>query len=85
MIFITYSDEFPLPDGGDFFLVFDGSNQRHITTAQQLNTYTLEAIVPGRSQVHSPVSYPAFSFSQKTVNRRFAEGERKITLVDNIC
>ena len=48
VMFITYSDEYPLPDGSEFILVFEGSKQRHITTAQQLNAYTLRAIVPGK-------------------------------------
>lgn len=48
MIFITYSDEYPLPDSGDFYMVFEGKNQRHVTTAQQLNVFTLRAIVPGK-------------------------------------
>ena len=48
MIFITYSDEYPLPESGDFYMVFEGKNQRHVTTAQQLNAFTLRAIVPGK-------------------------------------
>lgn len=49
VIFITFSDEFPLPDNGDFYMVFEGKKQRHVTTAQQINTFTLRAIVPGTS------------------------------------
>ncbi|XP_073242389.1 rho guanine nucleotide exchange factor 28-like isoform X6 [Porites lutea] len=50
VIFITYSDEYPLPDSGDFYMVFEGKNQRHVTTAQQLNAFTLRAIVPDHDQ-----------------------------------
>ncbi|PFX30955.1 rho guanine nucleotide exchange factor 28-like isoform X3 [Stylophora pistillata] len=50
VIFITFSDEFPLPDNGDFYMVFEGRNQRHVTTAQQINTFTLRAIVPDHDQ-----------------------------------
>ena len=48
VIFITYSDDFPLPDNGEFFLVFEGKSQRHVTTTQQINAYTLRAVVPGK-------------------------------------
>lgn len=50
VIFITFSDEFPLPDNGDFYMVFEGKKQRHVTTAQQINTFTLRAIVPDHDQ-----------------------------------
>ncbi|KAJ7385330.1 A kinase (PRKA) anchor protein 13 [Desmophyllum pertusum] len=50
VIFITYSDDFPLPDNGDFYIVFEGKSQRHVTTAQQINTYTLRAVVPDHDQ-----------------------------------
>jgi len=46
LVFITYSDDFPLPSSAEFFLVFEGSHQRHVTTAQQINAYTLRAVVP---------------------------------------
>lgn len=49
-IFITYSDDFPLPDNGDFYVVFEGKCQRHVTTAQQINAYTLRAVVPDHDQ-----------------------------------
>ena len=48
MIFITYSEEYPLPDNGEFYMVFEGKSQRHVTTAQQINAYTLRAVVPGK-------------------------------------
>lgn len=48
VIFITYSDDFPLPDNGEFYLVFEGKSQRHVTTTQQINSYTLRAVVPGK-------------------------------------
>ena len=48
MIFITYSDDFLIPDNGEFYLVFEGKSQRHVTTAQQINAYTLRAVVPGK-------------------------------------
>ena len=51
VMFITYSDDFPLPDHGDFYVVFEGKKQRHVTTAQQLNTYTLRAVVPGKQVI----------------------------------
>ena len=47
-MFVTYSDDYPLPDNGDFYIVFEGKSQRHVTTAQQINSYTLRAIVPGK-------------------------------------
>ncbi|XP_020626886.1 rho guanine nucleotide exchange factor 28-like isoform X3 [Orbicella faveolata] len=50
VIFITYSDDFPLPDNGEFYLVFEGKSQRHVTTAQQINAYTLRAVVPDHDQ-----------------------------------
>ena len=51
MIFITYSDEYPLPDNGHFYMVFEGKSQRHVTTVQQINLYTLRAVVPGKNVV----------------------------------
>ena len=48
VIFITYSDDYPLPDNGDFYMVFEGKIQRHVTTAQLINAYTLRAVVPGK-------------------------------------
>ena len=50
MIFITYSDDFPVPDNSEFYLVFEGKSQRHVTTAQQINAFTLRAVVPGKKQ-----------------------------------
>ena len=48
VIFITYSEEYPLPDNGEFYMVFEGKNQRHVTTAQHINAYTVRAVVPGK-------------------------------------
>lgn len=48
VLFITYSDDFPLPSTAEFFVVFEGSSQRHVTTAQQINTYTLQAVAPSK-------------------------------------
>lgn len=59
---MTYSDDYPLPDNGDFYVVFEGKSQRHVTVAQQINLYTLRAIVPGKDEgIYSPVeNIPAF-------------------------
>lgn len=46
---MTYSDDYPLPDSGEFYVVFEGKSQRHVTVAQQINLYTLRAIVPGKN------------------------------------
>lgn len=46
VIFTTYSEDYPLPDGGDFYFVFEGKEQRHVTTAQPINSHTLRAVIP---------------------------------------
>jgi len=64
VLFITYSDEFPLPDNGDFYMVFEGKNQRHVTTAQQINLYTLCAIVPGKNIMYAVVRCNVLTIKQ---------------------
>ncbi|XP_048584074.1 A-kinase anchor protein 13 isoform X3 [Nematostella vectensis] len=66
VVFVSYSEDFPLPEGGDFFLVFAGSKQRHVTTAQQINCYTLRAIIPGHD-VAERVSLTVYCLKNDTI------------------
>ncbi|XP_035667320.1 A-kinase anchor protein 13-like isoform X6 [Branchiostoma floridae] len=45
-IVAAFAEDSPLPEGCDFFLIFRGSQQRHITIARQLNAFTLQAVIP---------------------------------------
>ncbi|CAH1255429.1 ARHGEF28 [Branchiostoma lanceolatum] len=45
-IVAAFAEDSPLPEGCDFFLIFRGSQQRHITIARQLNVFTLQAVIP---------------------------------------
>ncbi|XP_068734073.1 rho guanine nucleotide exchange factor 28-like isoform X3 [Montipora capricornis] len=64
VLFVTYSDDYPLPDNGDFYIVFEGKSQRHVTTAQQINSYTLRAIVPDHNQAER-VALTIYCFKDK--------------------
>ncbi|KAI8501698.1 Ras GTPase-activating protein 1 [Branchiostoma belcheri] len=45
-IVAAFAEDSPLPEEHEFFLIFRGSQQRHITIARQLNSYTLQAVIP---------------------------------------
>ncbi|XP_067017115.1 rho guanine nucleotide exchange factor 28-like isoform X1 [Acropora muricata] len=64
VLFVTYSDDYPLPDSGEFYVVFEGKSQRHVTVAQQINLYTLRAIVPDHNQAEK-VSLTIYCFNNK--------------------
>ena len=46
-IVIVFDEQTEFHEDGELFLVFSGTNQRHIVSAKQVNKHTLHAFVPG--------------------------------------
>ena len=47
----------PLEDDWLYYVVFQGSKLRHVTSTKVLNPYTLEAIIPGKNYFYLLVHF----------------------------
>ncbi|XP_077988756.1 rho guanine nucleotide exchange factor 28-like isoform X2 [Glandiceps talaboti] len=49
-IVVAFADENSLPVDKDLYLIFEGSQTRHVTSVNRLNAYTLQAVIPGHDR-----------------------------------
>ena len=47
---VGFSEESQADLEAEYFLLFEGSRWRHLTTAKIIDPYTLHAIIPGKSE-----------------------------------
>lgn len=44
---VGFSEESPADGDAEYFLLFEGSKWRHLTTARVIDPYTLHVVIPG--------------------------------------
>ncbi|XP_059500782.1 rho guanine nucleotide exchange factor 28 [Stegostoma tigrinum] len=72
----------PVPDGAEWYFVYEGSSQNHVTVAQRLNAKTLESVVPGHDTLEDVTVLACTYTEAQTVS---ILGCSRITYIEDVA